>query len=240
MNDNNQISTVTLSKWWFGSEHSENEKREVFLYIDFAMKYVHNRGYCVKTFDPKEIEILNNSINQIKFNTLLKMPDDNSYKKRLTNEDVFNSALLQIGLYSLSEKNFYNINANFVKENFEKFTPFLPETDVPYYRGIIERGASVYFTDFELERIKRENANLEKELNEIASKDDKMVKFSADYANRSLMYSNDDINNVIYKQLNKNIIKNGAFLNIFVYPMIFIILIVVFIILVFACDLFSV
>ena len=170
MNDKNYVNTTSLMNWWFESNHSDSEKRQLFLYLDFAMRYVHDRGYCIKTLDPREIEILNDSINQVKFNVLLPMPENR--QKELMNEDIFNSSPLQIGLYySLSKDTLFKMNADFVKENFDQFVPFLPENDVPYYRGVIERNASVYFTEFELERIKRENANLQKEINELDNKD---------------------------------------------------------------------
>ena len=142
---NNNYHVTNLDEW-FKDDHDDNERRELFLYMDFAMKYCHERGYCIKSFNPKEIEILNNSIKQVKFNTLIKMPDDSIYQTKLKNEDILNSSLLQVGLYANCLR---YINPEYVKDNYDSFLPFLPETDAPYYRGVIERGASVYFTEFE-------------------------------------------------------------------------------------------
>ena len=217
---NNRQVQVTTLKEWFQDSHSDEEKRELFLYVDFAMKYVHDRGYCIKTFNPKEIEILNNSVNQIKFNTLLKMNDDDiEFKEILMNEDIFNSSALQILLYS---KFPLNTPSEFLKEHFDDFTTFLPESDVPYYRGVIERGASVYFTEYELERVKRENESLEKEIKEM----DGANNISSNKKDLSLMFSNDKINDVIYKKINT--MQNSAFLNVLLYPTVFIVLALVF------------
>ena len=66
---NNAYDFVSLESW-IKTRHSEDEMREVFLNMDRAMKYVHDRGYCVKSFHPKEIELINRELNQIRFRTL--------------------------------------------------------------------------------------------------------------------------------------------------------------------------
>ena len=88
-------NTITLNNW-IKESHSDDERKELFLSMDMAMKYVHDRGYCIKTFNPKEIELLDGSISKVKFNTLLEMPLDNEYQKKLMREDIFNSSMLQV------------------------------------------------------------------------------------------------------------------------------------------------
>ena len=73
-------------------------------------------------------------------------------------EDIFNSSLIQVGIYSKSLK---YLNPEFLKENFDDFPQFIPQGDVPYYRGVIQRGASVYFCEFALEKRKRDLEDLE-------------------------------------------------------------------------------
>lgn len=217
------IHVINL-KDWFKESHSDDDKRNLFLYMDFAMRYVHDRGYCVSTFNPTEIEILNNSIKQIKFNTLYKMPeDDPEYQEYLKNEDIFNSSAVQILLYS----NFpMNTKTDFLKQNFEEFISFLPETDIPYYRGVIERGASVYFTEYELERVKRENENLENELKELNTPKDNIINDYKKKKDLSKMFTNDKINNAIYRKINS--IQESAFINVLLYPTVVIVLILVY------------
>ena len=72
---------------------SEEEMREIFLNMDRAMKYIHDHGYCVKSFDPRNIMILNNSINQIKLDTVA-LPDDYAEKKQYIKEDIYNSSFI--------------------------------------------------------------------------------------------------------------------------------------------------
>ena len=215
-------SNVTTLQEWFKDSHSEEEKRELFLYLDFAMKYVHDRGYCVLTFNPSEIEILNNSIKQVKFNTLLKMPEDDlAYQNRLKDEDIFNSAAVQVLLYS---KFPLNTKTDFLKEHFDDFVTFLPESDSRYYRGVIQDGASVYFTEFELERVRREEEQLEKELSDLPNRniDDENKKKQA----LVKMFTNDKINNTIYKKI--NVVQESAFINVLLYPTVGIVLFLVY------------
>ena len=215
-------SNVTTLQEWFKDSHSEEEKRELFLYLDFALKYVHDRGYCVLTFNPSEIEILNNSIKQVKFNTLLKMPEDDlAYQNKLKDEDIFNSAAVQVLLYS---KFPLNTKTDFLKEHFDDFVTFLPESDFRYYRGIIQDGASIYFTEFELERVRREEEQLEKELSDLPNQN-KDVEYKKKQA-LVKMFSNDKINNTIYKKI--NVVQESAFINILLYPTVGIVLFLVY------------
>lgn len=222
MKDNK--SNVTTVKAWFGDSHSEQEKRELFLYLDFAMRYVHDRGYCVYTFDPNEIEILNNSVKQVKFNTLLEMPkDDTRFQNKLKDEDIYNSAAVQVLLYS---KFPINTKTEFIKEHFDDFTTFLPESDVRYYRGVLQDNAAIYFTEFEQERIRRESENLEKELSDMTK--EKVVSLDEYKKKKDLikMLSNDKINNTIYRSI--NVVKESAFINILLYPTVMIVLFLVY------------
>lgn len=211
-------------KSWINTFRSEDELREVFLNMDRAMKYVHERGYCVKSFDPKEIEILNGSINQIKFNTLLQMPNDYSIQKQIVKEDIYNSTFIQIGVYS---KCLEYLKPEFLKQNFERFSTFLPQGDIPYYRGIVERGASVYFCEYAMEKKKKDLEMLESQFNgnEVGSggydSGKRLVK-----SNGTSLYDdthiNDSINDSIYKQISSK--GDAAFINFLIYPTIVLLL----------------
>ena len=201
---NNAYDFVSLESW-IKTRHSEDEMREVFLNMDRAMKYVHDRGYCVKSFHPKEIELINRELNQIRFRTLLEMPSSSLDRKRYIKEDIYNSSYIQIGIYT---KCLYWLNQNYLKENFDSFAQFLPEGDVPYYRGVIERGASVYLCEYDLEKRKRDLAALEKEVGGEG--------VPTDTAHLNKVDVNEDINSVIYRQINKR--SDAAYVYFLVYP----------------------
>ena len=202
-------STINLNNW-ISEAHSDEEKRDLFLNMDIAMKYIHDRGYCIKTFNPKEIELLDGSVSKVKFNTLLEMPIDREYQKKLIKEDIYNSSMLQIGIYSNCLD---YLSRDFVKENFDSFLVFLPEVDSPYYRGVIERDAMVYFSEFEVERRKRDINDLE---NQISGQNNKTSQDSYDL---DKMLVNDKINSSIYKQINGFKDSASAFVSAAAYPL---------------------
>lgn len=222
--DKSGLNDAVSLKSWVDTFRSEDELREVFLNMDRAMKYVHEHGYCVKTFDPREIEILNGSVNQIKFNTLLQMPSDYSIQRRIVKEDIYNSTFIQIGIYT---KCLEYLNPDFLKQNFQRFSTFLPQGDIPYYRGIVERGASVYFCEYAMEKKKKDLEMLE---NEVSSNVDdaggygagkRLVKSNGTSISDDI-HINDSINDSIYKQINSK--SDAAFINFLVYPTIVLIL----------------
>ena len=58
LNDVNYNDKAISLDDWIKSYRDEEEMREIFLNMDRAMKYVHDHGYCIKSFHPKEIEII--------------------------------------------------------------------------------------------------------------------------------------------------------------------------------------
>lgn len=205
--NNSNEESVTL-RAWFGSFHSEDEMKEIFLNMDRALKYIHEHDYCIRTFDPARIEILNNSLNQIRFSEIMMMPSDPRERKSIIKEDIYNSSFVQIGLYT---RCLNYLKKDFLKSNFDGFATFLPESDVPYYRGVIERGASVYLSEYAEERTKRDLITLEKELNgEAAAANVSTMNFDTDGIN-------DHINDSIYKQIS-NKKTDAAFATILMFP----------------------
>lgn len=200
---------VSLSSW-IGSFRDEEEMREIFLNMDRAMKYLHDRGYCVKSFDPRNIKILNNAINQIKLETV-PLPDDYAERKKYIKEDIYNSSFIQIGLYS---KCLPYLKRDFLKSNFDRFSEFLPEGDIPYYRGVIDRGASVYFCEYAMEKVNRDLATLESELSgDVAGVSGTKPKSKNVFDDTGI---NDRINDSIYKQLSNR--RDAAFVTLLLFP----------------------
>ena len=202
-----RVEAVSLDSW-IKSFRDEEEMREIFLNMDRAMKYLHDRGYCIKSFDPRNILILNNSVDQIKLD-ILPLPDDYAVKKQYIKEDIYNSSFIQIGLYA---KCLSFLNKDFLKTNFDRFCEFLPEGDIPYYRGVIDRGASVYFCEYAMEKANRDLATLEKELAEEGSG----LIVPKPKSSMGDVNVNARINDGIYKQLGSK--REAAFVTLLLFP----------------------
>ena len=202
---NKEIESTTLEQW-VQTHYSEEELRSIFLNMDRALKYIHDHGYCIEVFYPTEIKVLNNEDDHIQFNKLVELSQDGSIRREMVKEDIFNSSLIQIGIYSKSLK---YLTPEFLRENFDSFSQFIPADDIPYYRGVVQRGASVYFCEYALEKRNRDLIELEKEL---GGEDNKTLVKQPQ--NEDL--TNNKVNDQIYRQING--LRDAAFVNLLLIP----------------------
>ena len=224
---NKDFESMSLSEW-IVSHPSEEEMRSTFLNLDRALKYIHDHGYCIQVFHPSEIEVLNNDDQYIQFKYLMELSSDPMIRKQMIREDIFNSSLVQIGIYSNSLK---YLTPEFLKDNFDSFVEFLPSGDVPYYRGVVQRGASVYFCEYALEKRNRDLQELEKELGEENTDSSKI------YVKDNVSITNDAVNDIIYKQING--LKDNAFVNWLLVPTVVLCMLLLFGIVIWFSSLFS-
>ena len=152
--------TDILLSDWIKLHPSEEDLKKLFLDIDVAVRFLHDNGYCVEVFHPSQIYILGGKTDHIKFR-IVPLPTDYESNDRMIKEDIFNSALVQIGIYT---NTLDKLTPEFLRNNFDEISQFLPEADVPYYRGVVQRGAKVYLSDFVAERSKRDLGALEDQL----------------------------------------------------------------------------
>lgn len=228
---------------WIKDLHTDEELQKLLLNMDIAMKYIHNKNYCIKSFMPKDISILNDSLDRIKFKTLLKMPRDDYDKRELVREDIYSSAFLQIAAYmnKISTNNYNdssledflkNMKPDFLRSNFDGFSTFIPEDLVPYFRGIVQRGSSVYLSDYVKERKKRDLDLLRKEIGEDTDNTNKigssqsnnkgkiLIKSDGRYSSREKPIDNNSINKEIYSQLSN---MDAAFVKTVILPIIMVV-----------------
>ena len=142
----------------------------------------------------------------------MKLPDDYSTKSEMIKEDIFNSSLLQIGIYTNSLK---YLKPEFLRENFDSFAQFIPSGDVPYYRGVVQRGAAVYLSEFAEEKANRDLMDLEKQLDEGGNSTNKTLVKASD-KRIDVDSVNSKINDQIYKQING--MNEAAFVNSLLIP----------------------
>ena len=211
---------MTLSEW-LQKYHMQEDLQNLFVNMDIAMKYIHDQGFYIESFALDRIKLLNDSIRLIRFENLAPFPNDITQQKELVHNNIFLSAVLQIGVYANCIQYFNTDTMQFLKENFNQFSMFLPQEDVPYYKGVIERGASVYYSAFVGERKKRELKELDKQLSGVdggvSSRGKVLVKSNglAELSAEDLIPHNEKENGVIYKDLSK---KEAAFARALIYP----------------------
>lgn len=203
---------------WISFHSTDEEMRSVFLNMDRALKYIHEHDYCIEVFHPRYIDVLNNSDNYIQFKRLVELSSDSIIKRKMIQEDIFHSSLIQIAYY-LKMNDLNQLNPDFLRENFDEIAQFIPSEDVPYYRGVIQRGASVYFCEYALEKRNRDLADLERQLGEDGSKEKVYLK-------ENVSITNDSVNDIIYKQING--LKDKAFVHTLLIPAIVLSLLLLF------------
>lgn len=214
--NNKQYDSITM-KEWLTHYHSQEEYQSFFINMDLAMKYIHDQGYYIDSFALDTIDILNHSEKQIRFNQLHIMPLDFSSQKDLVRDNIFLSAVLQIGVYSDCLEYFHGEAITYLKNNFEDFSLFLPKEDIPYYRGVIERGASVYLSSYVGERKKRDLNNLDQQINDDGiGKDKTLVKTNGTSLTAEDLVPQNIIElQGVYSNLSKN---DAAFARALIYP----------------------
>ena len=90
-----KFDSVSLDEWLY-FHTSEEERREIFLNMDKALKYIHEHGYCIEVFYPTEIQILGDQIDHVKFNELMQLPFNEKDRRTMINEDIFRSSLIYL------------------------------------------------------------------------------------------------------------------------------------------------
>ena len=104
----------------------------------------------------------------------------------------------------------------FLKSNFDELAKFIPEGDIPYYRGVVQRGALVYFSEFAVERMNRDLVQLDNEIK--AADGDKSTSMNETSHVNVKTLSNDKINDYIYSNISNS--RQAAFVSGLVLPLI--------------------
>lgn len=202
-------------KEWLDSNPTIKNKQKLFYNMSRTMNYIHDRDYYIKSFNPKEIEILNQeTLSPVQYNTVVRIPKE--YKDEIVREDIYNLSFIQVSTYSNIKLE--DLKPKFLKENFKRFEQYLPEEDVPYLQGIIERGAGIYYYEYVDKRNEKEISKLSNEVNsnsgEFAhSNVIGMQKSKSTAVGRSMV---DNETKKLYGDLVDT--KQAAFINFLIFP----------------------
>ena len=212
-NNNNNNNMVSLPQW-IDIHYDDDSKQTLFLNMDRALKYINDHDYMVDDFFSLKIYVLFNDNQYIWFSSISPLPDDFYERDECVKKNIYNSSVLQVKLYYYSkglgldlDSYLEKFNSSFLIEHLDDFFQFVPSSDVPYYRGVLQRNAGVYLCEFSLEKGKRDLVSLGKELGESISVEDT--------ATSSL--TNDSINEYIYPYLSKQK-KDAAFSYFLIIP----------------------
>ncbi len=216
----NVDNAISLDEWLQFNGDTE-KRRNLFINMSSSLKYIHSRGYYVSSFLPTDIDVLDDTHSQVRFKELGVMPDDYSVKTDIVRQNIFDTAFLQIGIYTDCLP---YLKKDFLINNFDEFSTFLPSTDISYYKGVVQRGANVYLVDFCNELRKKELSTLGESLgaNNNFSSNPGNIGQSNSKGNKMLTKSNgksilsDDDYNSIY---NFNQKKDAAFVSFLLIPL---------------------
>lgn len=153
-NDNIQ-EVETLEDWLRRHNINKDEQlpefQRLFYQMDFTMKRLHETGVYISSFHVQDILVSGESIKYMKTRNLYYEDREEFIRK-----NIFYLSCLAIGIYDDCLRYINPESAKDLKMNFSSFATFLPEEVAPYYKGIIERDATVYLSDYIKERAKRE------------------------------------------------------------------------------------
>lgn len=213
MNNNDNNNMISLPQW-INVHYDDNSKQTLFLNMDRALKYINDHDYMVDDFSPSKIYVLFNDSQYIWFSSTSPLPDDFYERDECVKKNIYDSSVLHVKLYYYSkglgldlESYLKKFDSSFLIEHLDDFFQFVPSSDIPYYRGVLQRNAGVYLCEFSLEKGKRELVSLGKDVGETINTDN--------FQQESL--TNDFINKYIYSYLSKQK-KNAAFSYFLIIP----------------------
>lgn len=202
-------------KEWLKYNSNHDDISKLFYNMSFTMKYIHNNNYYIKSFDMSQINIVDEDVlSPIEYKSIEKIVTDSDQVNISNNIHIL--ALMQLGAYSNTLDYF---NSKFAEDNFNEFEIFIPENDIPYLRGAVQRKSPVYYCDFVDARNKREIEKMEKEAGGFNSAVGGLTKSKSTAIGRAM---SDKENERLYK--NKFDDSQAAFTTFLILPLTLILL----------------
>lgn len=190
---------------WYNHYPKMDDVTNKFILMDRTLKYIHENGYYVTNFNPKNIMIgFNSSDNYIVYKNISPMSSD---AKNLEASNIYNLAFLELSIYANMLETIDYLKPQFVKEHFNEFKVFLPEDLANYYQRVLVSNGGGYLSDYV-------NSRNERLINDTAgalgnSNNKKLVKSNGHY-------QSDDSKQVVpLEMFDKNNNNIGAFVSSF-------------------------
>ncbi len=158
------MKDVTLQEW-AEHYHSNDEMRKTFRAQSEALKKTHEYGYYVTDFNLDQIILRQTEGNRrfVQFKQVAPIPKGKESEILLKN--IQTESFLEIGLYSsmLSDVSI-QFTPTFLKENFDRFSLFLPEEEFKYYKRVFVFDTMMYLCVYLDKTAEAQVSKLENEL----------------------------------------------------------------------------
>ncbi len=154
---------------WYSENHNTNEYQQLFYLMDSTMRYIHNSNFYISSFGGDRILIGRDQEDSpyVLYQDVKPIREDFNASE-IIQQNKASFALLQVALYSdtimyVRDSTQYN---QFVKDNFDSFSVFLPEDDINYFRNMIVNQGHLYYSDYRRAKSDQEISKLNKSLEE--------------------------------------------------------------------------
>ena len=153
-----------INKYSSSRDADLEEIKKFFLSFDKKMKMYHENDYVITSFRLQDIVVFEKALNgSTDYDVDFKHYDRRENTSITPKENIFYAACLAVGVYNNCLSYINPDKPGFLKNNFYMFAENIPNDVVSYYRGVIERDAEVYLTEFvttskqqEIDRMKME------------------------------------------------------------------------------------
>lgn len=153
-----------INKYSSSRDSDLEEIKKFFLSFDKKMKMYHEHNYVITSFRLQDIIVYEDfQDGQRAYDVDFKHYEPKENTNITAKDNIFYSACLAVGVYNNCLSYINPNKPGFLKNNFYLFAENIPSDVASYYRGVIERDAEVYLTEFvatskqqEIDRMKRE------------------------------------------------------------------------------------
>lgn len=206
----NDASICTLREWLL--EHNVNKDKDkdipefknLIYHLDFTMKNLHHAGEFITSFNIDDILVSGQFVKYTRTSKLYY--EDRDY---LIHKNIIYLSCFALGVYNDCLNYINPDNLSGIKENFSAFSMFIPEDVVPYYKGIFQRDANVYLSDYVKAKVERDRIRDVSMLNQDGSSNNKNIS----------TYSKSTLAGRLFADDNK-----AAFIQLVLFPVIILLL----------------
>lgn len=201
------------------SYHDNMTIKKLFYTMSKTMEYVHTNGYYIASFQPEEINIIEDEKSRQYCQYQKVASFEESLLIKQMNKNMYDFALLQLATYAdmldYLTPRFMEKNPTFIKENFDRFKGFIPEDDEGFFKSVLVRQSYFYYSSFKDQQQKKEIEKMGQSLPSSTvtapARGRSLVKETA----ASKLYSGEE-----YKQEMPIENKTAAFVTNYILPMI--------------------